>query len=49
MEFLLQKINVWKKDDRVYITWDIDDIRIKNYDKEKIQYLILISKGKNKI
>ena len=42
-------INVWKKDEQVYITWDIDDIRIKNYDKEKIQYLILISKGKNKI
>ena len=40
-------IEVHKKEGQPYITWDIGDIRIKNYDKENIKYFIEIE-GKKK-
>ena len=42
-------IEVNKKEGQVYITWDIGDIRIKNYDKENIKYFIEIEGYKNDI
>ena len=42
-------IKVNKKEEQIYITWDIDDIRIKNYDKENIKYVIIIEGDKNNI
>ena len=42
-------IKINKKEEKVYITWDLYDIRIKNYDKENIKYIITINGNKKNI
>ena len=42
-------IKINKKKEKVYITWDLYDIRIKNYDKENIKYIITINGNKKNI
>ena len=42
-------IQVGKKDGKIYITWDIGDIRIKNYDMKNIKYCISIKGEKDNI
>ena len=42
-------IKVGKKDGRIYIMWEIGDIRIKDFNKKKFKYSILIEGNNRKI